>query len=160
MTRKTITKKDAELFHSWLKKDRETIKNISSEIKKFTRISCMTNPAHRITKDFYRFIDEDILDTLSEYRDAMAALSLVGPTTIDGENYDRLETLLNAHIKLTGYASVMTASFSDMLSELDTLDEEEARPYINATDELTRVLEDLNNNAFDTALTLFDPDRL
>lgn len=61
MTRKTITKKDAELFHSWLKKDRETIKNVSSEIKKLTRISCRTNPAHRITKDFYRFIDEDIL---------------------------------------------------------------------------------------------------
>lgn len=90
----------------------------------------------------------------------MTALILVGLTTIDGENYDHLEALLNAHIKLTGYASVMATSFSDMLSELDTLDEEEARPYINATDELTHVLEDLNNNAFDTALTLFDPDRL
>ena len=95
-----------------------------------------------------------------DYLGSAETLEKSGLTILDDRGLERLESLINAYLKLTGYASIMATSFSEMLSELDTWDEEEAQPYIRSVDRIRDFLEERCNEACDMALELFDPDKL
>lgn len=161
MTKKAvaISQHQAEIFNSWVGENRAAIGSISVELNKFDRVSTYRQPNFRLVKDFYQYIN-NVSHSLLDYLGSAETLEKSGLTTLDDRGLERLESLINAYLKLTGYASIMATSFSEMLSELDTWDEEEAQPYIRSVDRIRDFLEERCNEACDMALELFDPDKL
>ncbi len=154
--RKAITQESAEQLHDWLKEERLIIDDWSRGIKKWMEIdSPGYTPLMKTERGFYRFI-HDASCTLRKNLDDIAALADCDLATISGKDYDRLEAIFNAQLSLTGHLSVITASFAELLSELDI----KTSTPVSLAEALVSLLEESSNRACDTALMLFDPDRL